>query len=120
MSFINYNNKKFKVVSTSGAGEISDDFLFHYQQEGNVLSCSYAGGSIVEGMLVGSVDDDGVITFTYKQINEKGLERSGICVSTPEVLEDGRIRLHEQWRWTDGDQSTGTTTLEELEGNYEL
>lgn len=114
MSTINYHNKKFKVVETSGGGEIADDFIFHYQQEGNVLSCSYSGGSIAEGMLVGSVDDEGVITFTYKQINQKGFDRSGICVSTPEFLEDGRIRLHEQWRWTDGDQSAGTSILEEV------
>lgn len=114
MSSINYNNKKFKVAETSGSGEITDDFIFHYQQQGDVFSCSYAGGDVQEGMLVGSVDDEGVITFTYKQVNNKGMERSGICVSTPEILEDGRIRLYEQWRWTDGDQSTGSTVLEEI------
>ncbi len=111
---MNYHNKKFKVVATSGSGEIADDFIFHYQQEGDVLSCSYSGGDIKEGMLVGSVDDEGIITFSYNQVNWKGFERSGICVSTPEIMENGRIRLHEQWRWTDGDQSTGTTTLEEV------
>ncbi|PWL28273.1 MAG: n-acetylglutamate synthase [Fluviicola sp. XM-24bin1] len=111
---MNYDNKKFKVIETSGSGEISDDFIFDYQQEGDVLSCSYSGGDIQEGMLVGSVDDDGIITFTYRQVNSRGMERSGICVSTPEVMENGKIRLHEQWRWTDGDQSTGTTTLEEI------
>ncbi|MCR9174324.1 MAG: n-acetylglutamate synthase [bacterium] len=111
---MNYNNKKFKVIQSSGSGEVTEDFTFHYQQEGNILSCSYSGGDIKEGMLVGSVDDDGVITFNYKQINLRGQERSGICVSTPETMEDGRIRLHEQWRWTDGDQSTGSTVLEEI------
>lgn len=111
---MNYHNRKFKVVSTSGSGEVSNTFIFHYQQEGNVLSCSYSGDSIQEGNLVGSVDDDGVITFTYRQVNLRGIERSGICVSTPEILDDGRIRLHETWRWTDGDQSTGTTILEEV------
>ncbi|GAB5417910.1 MAG: hypothetical protein Crog4KO_23420 [Crocinitomicaceae bacterium] len=111
---MNYHNKKFKVVETSGNGEINDDFIFHYKQEGDVLSSSYSGGDIVEGMIVGSVDDEGVITFTYRQTNSKGLERSGICVSTPEILEDGRIRLNETWRWRDGDQSGGTTILEEV------
>jgi len=111
---MNYNNKKFRVVETSGSGEITDDFVFHYQQEGDVLTCSYAGGTIVEGVLVGSVDEDGVITMNYRQINERGVERSGICVSTPEIMEDGSIRLHESWRWTDGDQATGTSVLEEV------
>jgi hypothetical protein len=111
---MNYHNKKFKVVSTAGSGEISGDFIFEYHQDGTVLSCEYAGGEIKEGRFVGSVDEDGVITFTYRQTNMKGQERSGICVSTPEILEDGRIRLNESWRWTDGDQSTGTTVLEEV------
>ena len=111
---MNYHNKKFKVIETSGSGEINDDFIFQYQQEGDVLSCSYSGGDIREGTILGSVDDEGTITFTYRQVNTKGFERSGICVSTPEIREDGRIRLHESWRWTDGDQSTGTTLLEEV------
>lgn len=116
---MNYHNKKFKVAETAGSGEISSDFIFHYQQEGDVLTCSYAGGEIAEGMIVGSVNDEGVITFTYRQTNNKGIERSGICISSPEIMEDGRIRLNESWRWTDGDQSTGTTVLEEIRGNNE-
>lgn len=111
---MNYHNKKFKVIETSGGGEISNDFIFHYQQKGDVLSCKYSGGEIVEGSIIGSVDDGGVITFTYRQVNKRGTVRSGICVSTPEILDNGRIRLHENWRWTDGDQSTGTTVLEEV------
>jgi hypothetical protein len=111
---MNYNGRKFKVVSTSGSGEVTTELTFHYRQEGDVLSCNYSGGVIQEGTLLGSVDEQGVITFTYRQVNQRGVERSGICVSTPEVLDDGRIRLHETWRWTDGDQSTGTAVLEEV------
>ena len=111
---MNYHDKKFKVVSTSGKGEVSEEMIFHYQQDGDVLSCSYSGGAITEGMLVGTVDGNGVITFSYRQINQHGQMRTGICVSTPEILEDGRVCLQESWRWTDGDQSSGTSVLEEI------
>lgn len=33
---------------------------------------------------------------------------------TPEILPDGRIRLHERWQWTNGDGSSGTSIVEEL------
>lgn len=39
---------------------------------------------------------------------------TGICRSTPEILEDGRIRLHEEWIWTSGDQSSGKSIIEEI------
>jgi hypothetical protein len=39
---------------------------------------------------------------------------TGICFSTPEILENGKIRLHESWEWTSGDQSKGTSIIEEL------
>ena len=34
--------------------------------------------------------------------------------SQPEVLEDGRLRLHETWRWTNGDRSADETILDEI------
>jgi hypothetical protein len=31
-----------------------------------------------------------------------------------EVLPDDRVRLHERWRWTSGDCSSGQSVVEEL------
>jgi len=39
---------------------------------------------------------------------------TGKCYSTPEVLVDGRIRLHEMWEWTSGDYSKGQSIVEEI------
>jgi len=39
---------------------------------------------------------------------------TGICTSTPEILPDGKIRLHEKWRWTSGDLSEGESVIEEV------
>jgi hypothetical protein len=38
---------------------------------------------------------------------------TGMFISTPEILENGKIRLHEKWKWTSGDQSEGTSIIEE-------
>ena len=55
---IDYNNKKFRPISTSDNGEVDTEMIFHYKQSGNVLTCDYAGGSIKKGNLMGIVLDD--------------------------------------------------------------
>ncbi len=111
---INYNDKIFKAVSNSENGEITEDTLFHYKQNKNLLTCEYKGGKIRYGHLIGLVDKAGNIDMRYHQLNEKGELMTGICHSRPELLIDGRIRLHETWQWTSGDRSNGQSILEEV------
>lgn len=109
-----YHNKRFRAVSNSPNGETSAETVFAYQQQGNILTAEYAGGSVVSGHLIGLVDDQGNIDMRYHQVNRKGELMTGICHSRPETLESGRIRLHETWQWTSGDCSKGTSVIEEM------
>ena len=111
---MNYHNKKFRAVNNSENGEVDAEMVFHYQQSGNVLSCTYSGGKIVQGHLLGTVNEEGMLHFVYHQINTQQEVNTGICTSTPEVLDNGKIRLHESWQWTSGDNSKANSILEEL------
>lgn len=111
---INYHKKRFRVVDNSENGNVSLEMIFTYFQEGNMLSCDYSGSEIKKGQLLGIVANDGKIDMKYQQINNNNELQTGICSSTPEILANGKIRLHEIWRWTNGDLSIGTSTLQEL------
>lgn len=111
---MNYHNRIFRVVKNSENGDTSSETTFHYKQEGNILTSIYSGGSIVSGHLMGVVVEKGNIDMRYHHINSDGDIMTGFCKSTLEILEDGRIRLHEEWKWTSGDQSSGKSTIEEL------
>ena len=111
---MNYNNRKFRVVKNSENGETSVETIFEYYQDGKVLTCENKGGEIVEGHLIGLVDEIGNIDMRYHQVNTKGELMTGTCNSKPEILENGKIRLHETWEWTSGDKSKGTSVLEEI------
>ncbi len=111
---MNYNNKKFRPVSNTENGEISEQTIFHYKQQGNILTCDYSGGQILKGHLMATVDEDGHIDMRYHQINSKGELMTGTCSSTPEVMPNGKIRLIEDWQWTSGDYSKGHSILEEI------
>jgi hypothetical protein len=110
---MNYNDKKFRPISNSDNGETSGDTIFHYKQVGQVLTAEYSGGKIKYGHLVGLVDTNGNIDMRYHQINEKDELMTGVCQSKPEMLENGKIRLHETWEWTSGDRSKGQSIIEE-------
>lgn len=110
---INYNNRVFKPIINTENGEASAETIFHYKQSGNILTSEYSGGKIVYGHLLGLVDREGNIDMRYHQINKNGEIMTGICKSVPELLSNGKIRLHETWLWTSGDGSEGTSVVEE-------
>lgn len=111
---MNYNGKQFKPVQNSTNGETTEETVFEYKQEKNILTSEYSGGQIQKGHLIGLVDENGNIEMRYHQINKKDELMTGICLSKPEVLQNGKIRLHETWEWTSGDKSKGESILEEI------
>jgi hypothetical protein len=111
---MNYHDKTFKPIANSDNGETSAETTFLYQQIGRVLTAEYSGGKITKGHLIGLVDDNGYIDMRYHQVNIQGELMTGICQSIPEILPNGKIRLHETWQWTSGDCSKGQSVIEEI------
>lgn len=111
---INYHNRKFTPATNSENGEVSGQTIFHYQQDHNVLHAHYSGGEVLQGHLIGTIDEEGRLDFVYHHLNQNKEIKTGKCHSEPEILEDGRIRLHESWQWTSGDHSSGVSVVEEI------
>jgi hypothetical protein len=114
VSRINYDNRRFRPVDNSAGGEVDGETLFHYRQREELVWATYEGGGIRWGTLVATVDESGNLDMRYAHVNEAGELMTGVCRSKPEVLPDGRLRLHERWRWTSGDGGEGRSVLEEV------
>jgi len=110
---VDYNGKIFRPVLNSENGETSNETVFVYKQNGNILTSEYSGGKIKKGHLIGIVDENGNIDMRYHQVNYKEEIMTGKCKSKPEILKNGKIRLHESWEWTSGDKTKGQSILEE-------
>jgi len=93
---VNYNDKVFRSVSSTGNGDVDEETVFQYQQNSFMISGTYSGGSILFGHLLGLVNSEGVMELSYHHINEDGDIRTGVCFSTPQVLPNGKIRLYEK------------------------
>jgi hypothetical protein len=111
---INFHQKTFKSFVNSDNGEVGEQTLFYYQQQNNVVWAEYSGGTIVKGFLLAKVIENDALDMRYEHINFAGEIRTGLCLSRPEILPDGRIRLHEKWQWTSGDLSSGESIIEEI------
>jgi hypothetical protein len=110
----NYEGRRFRPVTNTPNGQVNGETLFVYRQTGDLLTATYAGGGIRCGQMTGVVSADGALRFCYQHVTDVGELRSGVCQSRPERLADGRIRLHETWRWTLGETSAGESMVEEV------
>ncbi len=110
---INLNNKTFTSLENTENGEVTGKTRFTYHQDKNLVWAEYSGGSIVKGNLIATMDRDGKLDMRYHHVNIDDKLMTGICLSTPEILPDGRVRFYEKWKWTVGDNSTGESIIEE-------
>jgi hypothetical protein len=113
-SAVYYGGRLFRSISSEGASDTSEETVFKYEQKRNLLIGTYSGGGISFGQLIGLVDIAGRIDMRYHHLTTDGDLKTGVCLSIPEFLDDGKIRLHEKWRWTSGESGEGRSILEEL------
>lgn len=111
---MNYDGRTFRSVGQA-SGDVDGDTTFHYRQTGDVVWATYHGGGVAYGTLIAVVLTDGQLDMRYQQVSATGAIKTGRCRSTPSLLGDGRIRLHETWEWTEGGDGTGESQIEEVQ-----
>jgi hypothetical protein len=105
-----YDGRMFR----PGDEEPSHSPVARYHQDGDLIWGEFAGGHIRRGSLAGRCAPDGTLEFTYCMVCESGEIISGHCRSTAQLLDDGRIRLDEQWERFTPHPARGQSYLEEI------
>lgn len=113
MSF-DLNNRKFSSVTNTENGDVGSQTVFYYRQEGEMVWADYGGGSVRRGSLIARWVEENLLEMHYQHLSTDNEFKTGRCLSRPEQLSDGRLRMHEEWQWTSSDQSSGTSTIEEI------
>lgn len=108
-----YEGRVFGLVENTANGDNRPGVRFQYRQRGTRVWATYEGGEVAFGMLVARVEPDGQLEMRYQHWGPGGI-RTGRCRSTPEWLADGRLRLREEWQWTNGDGTAGRGVIEEV------
>ncbi len=107
---IDYDGRSFRVRG----GEAGQVPQARYHQDGDVIWGEFAGGHVRRGALTGTCSADGVLDFAYCMVYDNGDVVSGCCRSTPQLLDDGRIRLREEWERFAPRAERGISYLDEI------
>ena len=105
-----YGGRRFRPAGSGPGAAASAEG--RYFQDGDLVWAEFSGPAVRAGRLVGTCRADGVLDAAYCFVTAAGETVAGACLTTPEPLPDGRLRLTERWRRLDG--STGVSHLEEV------
>jgi hypothetical protein len=106
------DGRVFRSTTTSERGDVGGETYFHFDQSDDVVHARYEGGDVRLGHLVGRHFGDS-LDFRYVHLTVTGKTATGRSVDRIERLDDGRLRLHEEWE-RDSKSRSGTSVLEEL------
>lgn len=109
---ISLDSVRMHVVSTAACGQVNRDTVFEFTQQDAVVSARYAGGGIVLGYLIGTIDRT-TLHFRFVQINNAGLLDGGHSTCDVSRLPDGRLQLIEHFTWASG-AGTGSNIFQEI------
>jgi hypothetical protein len=109
---ISYHDKRFVGVVNYDDADLTKEVRFHYRQNGRTVWGTFEGGRVRFGTLVADVLDGDQLEMVWQYLNVDGEFVGGTCRSVPELLPDGRLRLHESWTVIGGE--SGTSVIEEV------
>lgn len=97
-------------VANGEGGEVGEDTRFRFEQDGDRIHARYSGGAVVDGHLVGTFDGSRW-EVRYAQMNEDGETATGRSVGVVTPLDDGRVRVEDEW---ESKRGSGESVLEEV------
>ena len=107
-------NRRMRPRMNTVNGQVSEDTLFEYFQDGDVVWATYHGGDVLRGMIIGRMSPNLDLDIRYLQLGVDGTFHEGTSHSSTEFLNDGRIVLYEDWIWTGNCKGSGTSIIEEI------
>lgn len=115
-SALQYDRRCFHARTNTSNGDVKPGLRFDYHQEDGAIWAWYEGDGVFLGSLTARKSPTGALRMAYQHLNAADEIRAGQCLSYPEFLTDGRLRMYEFWRWTSGDGTAGASEIEECEG----
>lgn len=111
MTKVNFNNKRFKLLDNSVNGKVDAQTIFEYQQEGNLVTADYKGGSVIYGKIIAQHCGDTLKMLYQCYTKEKEL-KAGKATATIIMTEENQIKLELNWQWLESNQEGSSTYIE--------
>lgn len=109
MSKIDFNNKTFSLISNSENGKVTNETIFEYKQQGNLVTADYHGGSILYGKIIAILKGD-QLDMLYQCITTNNELKAGKAIAQISIDENGKLKLELNWEWLDNSEEKGIST----------
>lgn len=108
MQSFNFNNKTFSLLENSEKGTVNSATLFHYKQEGDLVTADYSGGSVVYGKII-AIHKGDTLDMLYQCLTTENELKAGKALAKVITTTTGKIKLKLNWEWLDKKGETGTS-----------
>jgi hypothetical protein len=108
------DGRRFSPPDNVTGGDVGVGTVFEFHQDEDMIWGTYDGGRVRKGFLVGT-SNGSYAEFRYTQLLIDGTTANGWSRDRIETLPDGKVRLHEAWRW-ESKVGAGTSVLDEVSG----
>jgi len=106
MTEFDFNNKTFLLVQNSKNGQVNSDTVFKYQQDGNLVTADYFGGSIKYGKIIAHLQGD-KLNMLYQCLTTDNELKAGKAIADITLTEQGKIKLSLDWQWLTNEKEKG-------------
>lgn len=113
MKNINFNNKKFVLIENSETGEVNSDTVFEYSQKDNLVTADYHGGTVTYGKIIANLKDN-KLEMLYQCLTNENQLKAGKATANISFTQDKKIKLQLDWKWINGDCSSGKSEYIEV------
>jgi len=113
MKTYNLHNKTFTLVQNSEHGATDSQTIFHYQQEGDLVTADYSGGSIRYGKIIARLENDH-LQMLYQCMTNEGELKAGKASAKLSFNEPAsplgrseKIKMQLDWEWLNDSKKKG-------------
>lgn len=114
MSKFNFKNKKFALIQNSDNGQVNTETVFNYNQDGNLVTADYFGGTIKYGKIIAELKDN-ELNMLYQCLTTDNELKAGKALAQISLTENDKIKLSLDWEWLTNGSEKGKSEYIEIE-----
>lgn len=113
---LDFNNKIFVCTAYTSKNnvDVTTETTFYYKQFGKIVRATYSGGNIVKGVLIGMVNEQGILEVSFNHLSTDSQFHGGTCTFIPEKRMDTGYLIHGLWILAEENTIKNELILEEL------
>ncbi|MBM7655442.1 hypothetical protein [Neobacillus cucumis] len=107
-----FNNRIFVSSTNDTISDIATGTRFHFTKNGGIIRAKFFGENIINGELIGMVNQLGELKAIFNYCNKESQFYSGICSFKPKKFANKSYKLQGLWTLSGNEMKENTLVLD--------